>query len=132
MDKRSLIRERREQLRMSTTQLAYRLAVVQSSVVRLEQSEMDESASISSLRRAADALGCDLVYRLVPRNNEKSHQTAYRKPGSKRRVSKVMLSVRQAELDQIGNLSSKQKLRLACQLSDFAWKARAANHKKRY
>jgi predicted DNA-binding mobile mystery protein A len=36
-------------------------------VTRLEQSEAADRVRLDTLRRAADALGCDLVYLLVPR-----------------------------------------------------------------
>jgi len=36
-------------------------------VTRLEQSEAADRIRLDTLRRAADALGCDLVYLLVPR-----------------------------------------------------------------
>ncbi len=36
-------------------------------MTRLEQSEAADRARLETLRRAADALGCDLVYLLVPR-----------------------------------------------------------------
>jgi predicted DNA-binding mobile mystery protein A len=52
---------------MSTTELAARMGLAQSSVVALEQSEAHDSIRLDSLRRAAEALDCDLVYALVPR-----------------------------------------------------------------
>jgi predicted DNA-binding mobile mystery protein A len=36
-------------------------------VTRLEQSEAADRVRLDTLRRAADALGCDLAYLLVPR-----------------------------------------------------------------
>ena len=36
-------------------------------MTRLEQSEAADRIRLDTLRRAADALGCDLVYLLVPR-----------------------------------------------------------------
>jgi predicted DNA-binding mobile mystery protein A len=51
---------------MSTTQLARRLEVKQPSVVGLEQSEAKGSIELATLRRAAVALDCTLVYALVP------------------------------------------------------------------
>jgi predicted DNA-binding mobile mystery protein A len=57
----------REALGMSVRQFAARLDIDPSGVVRLEKREAEESISLGSLRRAADALDCDLVYALVPR-----------------------------------------------------------------
>ncbi len=52
---------------MSSSQLAQRLGIAQSSVVSLEQSELKGSIEIASLRKVAEALDCNLVYALVPR-----------------------------------------------------------------
>src|ERR1700685_3160068 len=57
----------RPALGMSTTVLAPRLGTTAGAVTRLEQSEAANRIRLDTLRRAADALGCDLVYLLVPR-----------------------------------------------------------------
>src|SRR6266571_1669432 len=57
----------REALGMSAAALAGRLGITAGAVTRLEQSEAADRAQLETLRRAADALGCDLVYLLVPR-----------------------------------------------------------------
>lgn len=62
------IRTIREALGMTTSQLADRLEVTQSTASRLEKSEQEGSITIASLTRAANALGCDLVYVLLPRD----------------------------------------------------------------
>lgn len=61
------VRTIREALGMSAAVLAERLSITPGSVIRLEQSEANERIRLNTLRRAADALGCDLVYLLVPR-----------------------------------------------------------------
>lgn len=57
----------RESLGMTATDLAARMGITQTSVLRLEATEREGRAQLDTLRRAADALGCDLVYALVPR-----------------------------------------------------------------
>lgn len=57
----------REGLGMTATHLAARLGVTTSTVTRLETSESDDTISLGSLRRAAEALGCELHYALVPK-----------------------------------------------------------------
>src|SRR6266567_9210727 len=57
----------REALGMSAAALAGRLGTTGGAVTRLEQSEAADRIRLDTLRRAADALGCDLVYLLVPR-----------------------------------------------------------------
>ena len=64
---RGWIRAVREALGMSAAALAGRLGITSGAVTRLEQSEAADRARLETLRRAADALGCDLVYLLVPR-----------------------------------------------------------------
>ena len=59
----------REALGMPATQLAKRLGVVTSTVTRLEASEADDTISLATLRRAAEALGCELHYAVVPRQS---------------------------------------------------------------
>lgn len=57
----------RDALGQSTRQLGERLGVAAMSVTDLEESERAGSAQLATLRRAADAMDCDLVYALVPR-----------------------------------------------------------------
>jgi predicted DNA-binding mobile mystery protein A len=61
------IREVRIALGMTSAQLAARMRISQSAVTQLEQSEVAGTARLESLRRAAAALDCDLVYALVPK-----------------------------------------------------------------
>ena len=56
----------REALGMTTGQLAKRLGVHQPRVVELERGEATGNITVKSLDRAAKALGCRLVYALVP------------------------------------------------------------------
>lgn len=57
----------RSALGMSSLELGRRMGIDNSNVVRLEQSERAGGIRLDTLRRAADALECDLVYALVPR-----------------------------------------------------------------
>src|ERR1700690_2672945 len=61
------VRAIREALGMSAAALAARMGTTAGAVTRLEQSEAGDRIRLDTLRRAADALGCDLVYLLVPR-----------------------------------------------------------------
>ncbi len=51
----------------TTTQLAKRLGISQSRIVRLEKNE--KNIKISTMEKIADALNCDFVYAFVPREN---------------------------------------------------------------
>jgi predicted DNA-binding mobile mystery protein A len=60
------LRAIRDALGMTTMQLGKRLGVSQPRIVELEQSEVSGSVTLNTLQRAAEALGCRLVYALVP------------------------------------------------------------------
>ena len=61
------LRAMREALSMSIADLAERLGVSPSTIVRFEQSEQSGRIQLDTLTRVADQLGCDVVYALVPR-----------------------------------------------------------------
>ena len=63
---RGWIRAMREAFGMTTRQLAQRIGKVHSAVVEMEKSEARDSISLATLRQAAEALDCTLVYALVP------------------------------------------------------------------
>src|ERR1019366_6724458 len=81
---RGWIRAVREALGMSAAAVAARLGTTAGAVTRLEQSEAADRIRLDTLRRAADALGCDLVYLLVPRRpltavvRERARELAHR------------------------------------------------------
>jgi predicted DNA-binding mobile mystery protein A len=57
----------RTALGMTLEDLANRLGITRSVLLRLETSEQKETIQIDTLRRVADAMNCDLVYALIPR-----------------------------------------------------------------
>ncbi len=61
------LRAVRDALGMSTRDLAARLGVTSMAISKLEASERASTIGLDTLTRAADALGCDVVYALVPR-----------------------------------------------------------------
>ncbi|HWA62591.1 MAG TPA: mobile mystery protein A [Caulobacteraceae bacterium] len=64
---RGWIRALRDALGMTAEQLGRRMGISQPSVQRLELSEAAGTIQLSSLRKAAAALDCEVVYALVPR-----------------------------------------------------------------
>lgn len=64
---RGWLRAMRDALGMTTRQLALRMGKAQSTIAELEKSEARETASLASLREAAEAMGCELVYAIVPK-----------------------------------------------------------------
>jgi predicted DNA-binding mobile mystery protein A len=73
---RGWVRAMRDALGMSGAELAARMGVAQSTVADLESSEMNGTIKSGTLRRAADALDCELVYFLVPRTSLQDLVTA--------------------------------------------------------
>jgi len=63
---RGWLRAVRDALGLTTKQFAKRLGVSQPRVVALERGEVDETVTLATLRRAAEALDCQLVYAMVP------------------------------------------------------------------
>ena len=60
------VRAVRDALGMTGTQLAKRMGVAQPRVFEIEHAEISGSLTIKSLERAAEALGCRVIYALVP------------------------------------------------------------------
>jgi predicted DNA-binding mobile mystery protein A len=54
---------------MTAEQLGERMGISQPSVHRLELSEAEGTIQLSSLRKAAAALDCEVVYALAPRSS---------------------------------------------------------------
>lgn len=67
MPRAGWLRAIRHALGMSTGQFASRLGISQPRVLKLEKAEVDGSVTLASLRKAAEALGCEFVYAVVPR-----------------------------------------------------------------
>ena len=61
--------EVRKGLGMTAAQLAHRLGLTRQRVGALERAEADGRVTLGSLRRAAQAMGCDFVYAIVPRRS---------------------------------------------------------------
>lgn len=66
---RGWIRAIREAVGMSTTDLAVRLGLTRQAIFAMERSEAEGTIQLDTLRRAATALDCRLVYALVPNDS---------------------------------------------------------------
>lgn len=60
------LRAIRDALGMTTRQAARRLKISQPGYANLEKSEAEETVTLATLRNAAEALGCTLVYAIIP------------------------------------------------------------------
>lgn len=63
------IKTLRQALSMSSLQLASRLGLTRTRIVKLENAEAHDAVTLRTLREAAEALGCELVYAIVPKGN---------------------------------------------------------------
>lgn len=97
------IRAIREALGMSAADLAARLGIATASVNDIERSEKAGRIRLDTLERAAAALGCDLVYALVPRvslDEMVNHQARAKVEVHVQAVSRAMdLEAQSTELD---------------------------------
>jgi predicted DNA-binding mobile mystery protein A len=107
------IRAIRDALGMSSTELAARIGVSQQRVSQIEQSEVQDTITLETLRRAANALDCDLVYVLEPRT---SLDEAVKKQAHKRAVRHLAPLAHHSRLEDQA-LSKDDE---AAQLEEFA------------
>ena len=83
----------REALGMPAAHLAKRLGLVPSTVLRLETSEADDTITLNSLRRVAEALGCELQYALVPKQTLAQTMEAQANKIARERMATVVHSM---------------------------------------
>ncbi len=60
------LRAIRDALGMTAAQLGTRLGITPTSVFEMEQREADGTITLKTLEKAAEAIGCKLVYALIP------------------------------------------------------------------
>jgi predicted DNA-binding mobile mystery protein A len=105
---RGWLRAIRETLGMPRSELARRLGVTGQAIASIEKSEADGSIRLETLRRAAEALDCTVVYALVPNSSletivdEQAHSIARRRVD---RVQQTMLLE-----DQLGGVDDADHL----------------------
>ena len=111
----------REKLNLSTSEVALRLGVSQSTVVRLEQSADKGTISLSSLEKAVQALGCKLEIKILPPERRTTkYRGLKRTRSSANKASAIAQSMREAEERLDNSLTPEERIIRACKLSDFA------------
>jgi predicted DNA-binding mobile mystery protein A len=104
---RGWLRAIREATGVTVREMAKRLRKSPSIVIYLEKSEAEYRISLGNLRTAADALGCQLVYALVPKNGsiqELSEQRARAKASENVRAVEHTMAL---EDQAVGGLHEK-------------------------
>jgi predicted DNA-binding mobile mystery protein A len=102
------LKEIREALGMSTTDLARRMGVIQQRVSRLEQDEKKGKVTLDSLARAADAMNCELVYFFVPKGSLENFVQEQARKAAKKLVKNVDATM--SLEDQKTSKSAREKL----------------------
>jgi len=132
-----IIRSTRKLHGLSSSQLAYKLGVSQSTVIRYEQSEKKGTISINTLKKLALALGYQLEYQLRPIEQTKSIKNESISSGRTTNYHGLKRMLRkEAPLDyapsllaqkmkddvstNTSTLTKEEKIILTCELSDFA------------
>ncbi|MET4037954.1 MULTISPECIES: mobile mystery protein A [unclassified Bradyrhizobium] len=83
------VRAIRDALGMTGVQFAKRLKIRPQSVEALEKSEANGSVQLKTLRRAAEALDCTLVYALVPNTSLEGAVSARARKIARRELGRV-------------------------------------------
>jgi predicted DNA-binding mobile mystery protein A len=104
------LRAIRDALNMTTREMASRLEVSHAAVSSLERSERLGTIRLDTLRRAADALDCDLVYVLVPRHGL---ETTVQRAASQKAAARIGAVDRTMRLEAQGVSTSKLDDRIA-------------------
>jgi len=102
---------------MSIRQLAERMGIAKTTAAALERSEAADTIKLSSLRAVGEALDCDFVYALVPRDSLEETVRQRTRLVAERVVGRVSESM---DLEDQGIPASEQE-RQAVELAERLW-----------
>ncbi len=109
--KEGWIRSLRKTLGMSSPQLATRLGISKSRASQMERMEIEDRITLKQLRRVAEALDCDLVYALVPRQPVDVMVRARAEWKAERLVSKTDVQMK-LEAQQLSREKLQEQIKL--------------------
>ena len=72
----ALLRTVRQVLRVPVAEIAEKMGVSRSAIFDMEEREPKNTITLSSLSRVAEAMGCKLVYGIVPRGGKNLEELA--------------------------------------------------------
>jgi predicted DNA-binding mobile mystery protein A len=104
---RGWVRAIRDALGMTTAQMATRMDVTQPRITELEKAEVHGNITLNSLERAAEALGCRVVYVLVPERPIEQTLTERATKLAERQMTAVEQSMR-LEAQEVTNAKQRQ------------------------
>jgi predicted DNA-binding mobile mystery protein A len=96
-------------LGMSVRQVAERIGITQQSAASLEANEIEDSITLKSLHKAAEALNCRLVYALVPNDGSLQATLHGRAMIKARDIVSAADQTMQLEAQDVVNLQQKIK-----------------------
>lgn len=102
------IRSIREALGMSGRQLAARIQVEAPRISEMEKSETHGNISLKSLRRAAEAMECELVYAFVPKVSLEASLRTQAEKAAKKNMGIVSHTMRLEDQGLSRDAESKQ------------------------
>lgn len=108
--KEGWVRTLRKTLGMSSPQLATRLDVSKSQASQIERMEIEDRITLKQLRRVAEALNCDLVYALVPRQSIDNMIRERAKLKAEQLVSKTDIQMK-LEAQQLSNEKLQEQVK---------------------
>ena len=76
---RNCLKTAREALFLSTNEMAERLGISRAAYSRLENAEPAGAPSLKSLSRAAEVMGCELIYTIRPKTGQKFSEVIWAK-----------------------------------------------------
>jgi len=94
------LREVRQVVGIPVKEVARRLGVCRWEVFRLEKSESESRIMLGTLRRAAEALDCDLVYALTPRQGTLEELAAEQRAAREKEREAALEMVRKEEKER--------------------------------
>ncbi|UXT00470.1 mobile mystery protein A [Agrobacterium tumefaciens] len=113
------VRALRDALGMTGAQLGSRMGIRPQTVEAIEKSEASGTIQLSTLRRAAEALNCTLVYALVPNKSLEAAVTERARKIAMRDLQRVAHTMRlEAQGTDDGDLEARVQAYIRDQLSE--------------
>ncbi|MDH3348713.1 MAG: mobile mystery protein A [Desulfobulbaceae bacterium] len=106
------LRAVRDALGMNGRQFAARLGVSPSRVSKLESDEVAGAVSLNTLKKAAEALDCELVYSLVPKSSlkETAHKQAVKIASQRFKRTSHTMALEDQSLDKNSQRQALEEL----------------------
>ena len=83
------------------------MGMTQQAVSQLEASELDDSVTLKTLRKAAEAMGCQLVYAIIPVDGSLQDIVCGQATQKAKEIVTAVDHTMQLEAQGVGNLQAK-------------------------